>query len=331
MSSFSSGCARAVLIGVLVTRHAAAEACAPGPAETPRVRAKAEYGLGLTAFEQKSYREAIDHLTCANQLVPSAELAYNIAVTYDAMEDAASALRWYREYRRQGGADADSEPVQVKVAELEAELQARGVQQVTIVSTPPGATLRIDEQAMGLTPFTLELKPGRHRYQLAAPERATVDATFELRPDRSLDVVVELGPAQAPTPAADGAAAVVLIPAAPRAPASEPGLVEGIGTWTWVSLGAGALLLGGAAGVELKRRQIEDELHDVSQVRFQERYDSMSAHQTTARVLFGLGAAALTLGGVLFVLDSNRHGATHDVALGSCAEGGLCLATSGVF
>jgi hypothetical protein len=183
---------------------------------------------------------------------------------------------------------------------------------------------------MGLTPFTLELKPGRHRYELMAPGRATVDATFELRPDRSLDVVVELAPAEAPAPRGD-TAPVVVMPAAPQAAASEPRVAEGIGTWTWVSLGAGALLLGGAAGVELRRRQIDGELGDVSQARFQERYDSMSAHQTTARVLLGLGAAALTVGGVLFVLDSNRDAGSREVALAPCAEGGLCLATSGAF
>ena len=320
-----------MLVGVLMAQHAAADDCALGDGESPRERAKAEYGAGLTAFQTKRYREAIDHLTCANELVPSAELAYNIAVTYDAMEDAASALRWYREYRRQGGADAETEPVRDKVAELEADLQARGVQQVTIASTPPGATLRIDDQAVGLTPFTLELKPGRHRYQAAAPGRVSADATFELRPDRSLDGVVELAASQAVTPALEAAAPAAPTGIAAAPAANERGFAQGIGTWTWVSLGAGALLLGGAVGVELRRRQIDAELHDVSQTRFQERYDSMSAHQTTARVLFALGATALTVGGVLFVLDSSRDSGVTEVALGSCAERGLCLASGGVF
>lgn len=215
------------------------------------------------------------------------------------------------------------------MAELEAALQARGVQQVTIVSKPPGATLRIDEQAMGLTPFTLELKPGRHRYQVAAAGRVSADATFELRPDRSLDVVVELSPAEAPR--MDATPAVAVAPVGTSSHASDTGFAPGIGTWTWVSLGAGTLLLGGALGVELRRQQIDDELHAVSQARFQARYDSMSAHQTTARVLFGLGAAALAVGGVLFVLDANRDSAVSELALGSCAEGGWCLATGGTF
>lgn len=97
MSSFSSVWLRAVLVGVLMAEHAAAaEACALGAGEGPRERAKAEYGSGLTAFGEKRYREAIDHLTCANELVPSAELAYNIAVT----------TRWTTRPRRCAGTES---------------------------------------------------------------------------------------------------------------------------------------------------------------------------------------------------------------------------------
>jgi tetratricopeptide (TPR) repeat protein len=320
---------------VLLARHAEAEpGCATGPGESPRDRAKAEYGAGLAAYEQRSYREAIDHLLCANTLVASAELAYNIAVTYDAMGDAASALRWYREYRRQGGRDAESAPVREKVAALESALQERGVQQVTIVSSPAGATLWVDGQAVGLTPFTLELKPGRHGYQLSAPGHASHQATFDLRADRSLDQVVVLEPARE-TLAPDAASASPAAPAArPAAPAARPGeasFVSRIGTWTWVSLAAGTLLLGGALGVELRRRQLDSELGEVPQERYRDRYDSMAAHQTTARVLCGLGAAALATGGVLLVLDASGQRGLDEVALSPCAQDSLCLLAGGAF
>jgi hypothetical protein len=319
----------AAVVGLLVVQHAAAEeGCAPASGQSARERAKAEYGAGLSAYEEQRYREALDHLTCANVLLPSAELAYNIAVTYDAMGDAASALRWYREYRRQGGKDAESAPVRDRVAELEAALQARGVQQVTFVSSPSGAALWVDGQAMGLTPFTLELKPGRHSYRLTAPSRAAVEAAFELRADRSLDVALELEPAASETAASPAVAASV---AAPAPLSSEPSFVSRIGPWTWVSLGTGTLLLGGALGVELHRRQLDAELGDVPQARYRERNDDMSASQTTARVMLGLGAAALTAGGVLLVLDASREPAVSELGLAPCAAGGLCMAAGGAF
>jgi hypothetical protein len=325
MRSFPGWLLRAALLGVLMVRHAAAqEGCALGPGESARERAKAEYVSGLAAYEEQRYREALDRLTCASTLVPSAELAYNIAVTYDAMGDAPSALRWYRDYRRQGGNDADTAPLREKVAELEAVLQARGVQQVTIVSSPAGATLRVDEQPMGLTPFTLELKPGRHGYRLTAPGRTSVEATFDLRADRSLDVAVALEPVQeTPAPLVSASALA--------AESHEPSFMSRIGTWTWVSLGAGTLLLGGALGVELRRGQLDSELSDVPQEQYPGRYDSMAAHQTTARVLLGAGAAALATGGVLLVLDASREPAVSEVALAPCADGGACVAAGGAF
>lgn len=327
MRSFPRWLSSTALVGVLVVRPVAAqESCAPAPGESVRERAKAEYGSGLAAYQEQRYREAIDHLTCASALVPSAELAYNIAVTYDAMGDAPSALRWYREYRRQGGSDAESAPVRDKVAELESALQARGVQQVTIVSSPAGATLRVDDQAVGLTPFTLELKPGRHGYQLTAAGRASAEATFDLRADRSLDVVVELEPLP-PAPAPVVAASATATP--PRS--DEPSFVSRVGTWTWVSLGAGTLLLGGALGVELRRRQLDSELGETPQRDYRERYDEMSAQQTTARVLVGLGAAALATGGVLLALDASREPAVSELALAPCADGGVCVAAGGAF
>jgi hypothetical protein len=327
MRGLASGLSSAALIGVLFAGHAGAdEGCALGPAESARERAKGEYASGRAAYEGQRYREAIDHLLCANRVVPSAELAYNIAVTYETMGDAASALRWYRDYRRQGGTDADSAPIREKVAELEGTLQALGVQQVTVSSTPAGAMLRIDEQAVGLTPFTLELKPGRHSYRLTSEGRTSVGGTFELRPDRSLDVALELPPVPVPPPAA-----VTLAPPATAVRVTEPSPIESIGTWTWISLGAGTLLLGGALGLELRRRQLDAELSHVSQARYPDRYDAMSAHQTAARVSLGVGAAALAVGGVLLVLDVRPAAAVSEVRLGARADGGPCLAAGGVF
>src|SRR5690606_7432336 len=200
------------------------------------------------------------------------------------------------------------------------------------------ATLRVDDQPMGLTPFTLELKPGPHRYRLSAAHHQSTEASFELRPDRSLDVVVKLTPERRDE--APGARMPERRSEAPGAPASEardpgrsapPPVAGEIGPWTWASLGAGALSLGAALGVELRRGQIEDELGRVPQAHFEDRYDAMTAHQTAARVLFGVGAAALTAGIVLFTIEANREPDSPELAFAACAGGGLCVAASGGF
>jgi hypothetical protein len=180
---------------------------------------------------------------------------------------------------------------------------------------------------VGLTPLTLELNPGRHRYRLALPGHAVAESSFELRIDRSLDVRAELhpldearsAPPEAPPPVAS---------ARQRADAETS---AAIGPFTWLSLGAGALLMGGALTFELRRAQQDQALGRASQAEYQDRYDTMAAQQTTARVLAGLGAAALVCGGTLLVLDLSRNDAGPEVAVGGCGEEALCLGASGAF
>lgn len=324
---------RLLLTAALLAPNAPAEAvCERGAAGSERESAKARYQAGLRAYDAKRYSEAIDHLTCANQLLPSPAFAYNIAVTYEAMGDVPTALRWYREHRRQAAEEADTSTLNPKIAELEAQLQARGVQQVSVLSEPPGAMLSIDDRPLGLTPLTLELNPGQHRYRLVLEGHETKGGSFDLRVDRSLDVAAALEPERA-RPAvttAEHAGAAHEPRAHDRSAPSDSG--ARIGTWTWLTLGAGAALLGGALGFELRRAQLDAELGRASQLDYQDRHDAMTASQTTARVLAGLGAGALVAGGVLLTLELSRDaGAAADVAVGCCGDADLCLAARGAF
>ena len=306
----------------------AASACDDGSGGTARDRAKAHYEAGVAAYHDKHYSEAIDHLSCANQLLDSPAFAYNIAVTYEAMGDVATALRWYREHRRKAGAEANSDASNAKVAELEAKLQRRGVQQVSVLSKPEGAMLSIDDRALGLTPLTLELNPGHHSYRLTLAGHTHAEGSFELRVDRSLDVEAELRPVATPTsqpaltPIVSASSDVRVSTPAEPAPSFAP--------WTWISLGTGTLLLGGALGFEWRRAQLDADLGSASQADYQRRYDAMTTQQTTARLLAGLGAAALVSGGVLWIIDLNREPGS-DVALGACAEDVWCVAGRGAF
>jgi hypothetical protein len=316
--------ALALTIGSLMGRAAADDTCTVEPGVEVREQAKVHYNAGLSAYQARRYREAVDQLLCASRLMPSAAFAYNIAVTYEAMGDVATALRWYRQHRRERGARADSSELNAKIADLEAQLQARGVQQVTLMSTPEGAALSIDDKPLGLTPFTLELTAGQHRYRAKLAGHEPAQGSFELRIDRSLEVRLELPALAAAAPAPEAPLAP-----APHEPVEAPS--RSIGTWTWISLGTGTLLLGGALAFELRRAHLDDELRSVPQADYPERYDAMTTQQTTARVLAGLGGAALISGGVLMLLDLSHDGSERQVALSACAAGGLCMDASGVF
>ena len=88
-------------------------------------------------------------------------------------------------------------------------------------------------------------------------------------------------------------------------------------------MGGGLASLGGALGFELARRSDEADARHADQLHFKAETDDMQRHQTTARVLAGVGGALFVTGGVLLLLDTrSNHGSTPPrVALGCTAQG----------
>ena len=73
----------------------------------------------------------------------------------------------------------------------------------TFRSDEPGATLKIDDNEAGKTPITVALGPGPHVIQLIAPDGRSTEQQIDVKPGRSLDVVVPL-PSRAGGPASLG-------------------------------------------------------------------------------------------------------------------------------
>ncbi|MFO7181299.1 MAG: PEGA domain-containing protein, partial [Pseudomonadota bacterium] len=124
--------------------------------------AEARHAEGVAAYAAGRYKEAADHFLRADALVPSAAHSYNAARAHEKLLDAAGALRHYRDYLRRKPNARNGAEVRRRVAALEAELVARGLRQLTVISTPPGATVSIDELPVGVSPWTGELPPGTH-------------------------------------------------------------------------------------------------------------------------------------------------------------------------
>jgi tetratricopeptide (TPR) repeat protein len=299
-----------------------------------RERAKSLYEEGLTAYRAGMYSDAIDKLLEADRVMPNAAFSYNIGLVYEAMGDERSALRWLRSYLRQSPEGKGQSAILGKVRKFEAELQARGIQQVSILSNPAGATVKIDGIALvGMTPFTAELTPGSHVASVTLDGYDLVQRPFELRPDRAMDVEVNLVATKAaptPAPATPGQVAPVArtpLQTTPAAPEPQPVRVK---PWTWMTLGLGTALLGSALVFEVKRRNAEDDAEAASQDVFLDRYDRMQAAQTTARVLAGVGGVVFATGIGLLTYDLTRGGA-RTATVGSCSSGGLCAGLRGQF
>src|SRR5205814_3706725 len=112
------------------------------------------------------YADAVEQFLAADRLAPSAALSYDVARAYEKLGQASLALRWYRDYLRRAHDAPDAEQVRRTVRTLQNTLRDKGVQQVTVRSTPRGATVAIDGEPVGVTPWSGDLPPGRHRATL---------------------------------------------------------------------------------------------------------------------------------------------------------------------
>jgi tetratricopeptide (TPR) repeat protein len=271
--------------------------------------ARARYKEGAQAFQQKRYKDAIDLFLEADRLASSPAFAFNVAIAYEAMGDNANTLRWLRTYLRRAPDASDRAAVEERIRTQEKKLSARGLQQVTLLSTPEGATVELDGRAVGVTPWTGEIAPGSHEVVLQLRGWLEARQRFDLAADRASDVTIQLTAAPAPSTATTAGAADTASPA----PAGDA--ETHIGPLTWIALGVGVAGLGGALGFELARSSAEDSAREApTQVEAAEHIDEMEARRTAARVFLGVGGAALLTGGVLLAVDLASGGASEPSA-----------------
>jgi len=158
----------------------------------PDEDAEVRYRAGVNAFAAGRYAEAVELFRDADRKKPSAALSFNMARAYEKLGDVAGALRSYRDYLRRAKDPDDGAAVRRFVDSLSKRLAARGVQQVTVLSTPPGATVSVDGELVGVTPWTSELTPGAYEVSLHLAEHRDVVQSFVLPADEALDVSVLL-------------------------------------------------------------------------------------------------------------------------------------------
>jgi tetratricopeptide (TPR) repeat protein len=279
--------------------------------EQRRIDAKAQYQQGAEAYAAGHYKDAVDLFLAADRLAPSAPLSFNIARAYEKLDDGSGALRWYRDYLRRNPAATNATSVRASIATLAGALAKKGVQQLSVLSSPDGATVAIDDQPIGVAPWTGELSPGKHHLLLT--RRGYTDAVrdIELLALEPLDVTVRLEQLSAPLASSPSNAVPAAAPVSTAAGRGEFARGRRLGVLPWVSLGVGAGALGGALTFELLRRSAEtDAKRENTQLGYQDRLESEQSRQTAARVFLGMGGAFVVAGGVMLLLDSPPKSAT---------------------
>lgn len=247
---------------------------AGGKAADPpgKARGRALYEQGARAYAEGNYLAAAELFLDAHHAFPTAKLLFNAGKAYDRAGSPSSALSYYRDYLRQKPEEADRAEVSARVAELEASLAARGVQQLSVLSDPPLATVVLDGRAVGVTPWTGETWPGQHRLSVERGDRKPSESLIEVLPHRAEDFRVTL------EPAAKYAATL------PESSRKMPAATGGPSALTWAILGTGTAALGAALFVEMANQ-------------------NSGGISRTAAFFGGAGLSACAVGGVLLYVD----------------------------
>lgn len=332
--------AMSVIVATTLT-PAEARASSPTPtveAHTERERrASARYQLGASAYREEKYREAVNHFLAADELVPSAALSYNIALAYDKLEEAARALSFYRDYLRRSPRGENAGEVGARIRELELMLMKQGVQQLTVRSDPPGALVRIEDEPVGMTPWTGELRPGEHRLTVSLKGYQQGFRQVLLPAANATDVFVDLAPVPDELVVASsvaGAAAASSVPPSPAlrsvaGPRSEAS--SGSTFVPWLTVGVGAAALAAAGTFELLRQQSESQARSaITQDDYAKRRDQAGTYQTTSLILLGTGGGLVLTGGVLLLIGASDD-AEPAPARVACTAAGCFGAYAGSF
>ncbi len=241
-----------------------------GPEAEAKDRARTLFQQGVAAYRAGRYYEAVDVFLETQRIYPDTQLCFNVARAYENLGNAGAALRYYREYLRRADRPSDGEEVRERVQKLEQQLALRGVQQLTVLSRPEGATVLLDGRPVGITPFTGETYPGKHRLVLQLAGHVEQGQIVELDAHAAKDVTFALVPAAPPKPPA----------AAHRPPEQTP---PGVSLETLITLGTGLTLLGAALVAEAAS-------------------DAQGLSRTTAFVA-GSGLGVSAAGGVMLYFD----------------------------
>jgi tetratricopeptide (TPR) repeat protein len=209
-----------------------------GPEAEAKDRARELFLQGVAAYRAGKFYDAVEIFLQTQRIYPDTQLCFNVARAYENLGDVGAALRYYRDYLRQADRPSDGEEVNERVRKLSQQLAQRGVQQLSVLSKPEGATLLLDGKPAGITPWTGETYPGKHRVALKLEGHAAQEQVVELDAYAARDLSVVLVPEPQPLPQTPPP--LVLIK--PRPP--------GVSVATLVALGTGIALLGTALAAE---------------------------------------------------------------------------------
>lgn len=237
--------------------------------------ARAAFGEGMRAYEERRFHDAIAAFRRAGEIVPSADLWFNMARSYEELGEIDGAIENYRRYLRDRVDPPDRERIEEHIQQLEERAEAA---RLAARSRPTSGTIRIDVDRAGATVILDDHELGTS--PLAVP--ITVEAgthTLEVRHEGSIPFRAEVQ--------VDAGASVFAV--ARLTPATGYRAVRGRRRFTWVAAALGAASLAASLGLGIHAVR-ENRDGDRENAREFARYSDYAAGATA---VFGVGTVLL--------------------------------------
>ena len=137
---------------------------ATASAQSRQDRARDLFERGRALYAERKYDEALESLMQAYVLDPSPVLIYNIARIHEDKDDLENAARFFENYLKIAPRAKDRAAVKKRLAALKKAIATRPPRGfLTLSTTPPGATIRVDGLVVGQSPVSaVPLSAGRH-------------------------------------------------------------------------------------------------------------------------------------------------------------------------
>ena len=183
---------------------AEAGGAAPENAEATR-QAREHFEAGMAHFDGRRFREAIREFELASQLVPSADLWFNIARAHEELSEYDPAIEQYRRYLRDRVDPPDRERVESRIHALEERAEAARAARRTAPTTGTlrvrasvdGASVSLDGNEIGRSPIEmpLSLSPGGHRLAVHQGGYVPFESEVQIQPGVTTAAYADLEPA----------------------------------------------------------------------------------------------------------------------------------------
>jgi tetratricopeptide (TPR) repeat protein len=310
---------------VLLVSGLALASATTARAQPAEEKARIQFERGIELYEAGRFEQASIAFTRAYELKPSFKIMFNIGQAEAELEHYARALDAYTRYLAEGGQDVDPERLDQVKSEVK-RLNAL-VGMIFLECPIDGALATVDGEEWGTTPIAGPhlVDVGKHEVLVKKGQQELLRRVVRIAGGQRVELKVEAG--GEPVIGDDTGGAPEPTPAADDGPER---------VWTWVMLGVGgaAGIAGGVIGGVSMSREADLKSKCESQhcpASEKGEADTLERMNLTADILYGVAAAAVVTGIILFFVEPDDEGEAAVAVVPAATGDGAGVAVGGRF